>query len=90
MVLWMSGPGKLEFFLLVDDADKTYSDLREKGDRFVGEPRDQPWGARTATVVAPEGNAFILESLKCKICGESHQSYLELAEHMKEHKGRAR
>ena len=84
------GAGKLEFYLLVDDVDKAYSDLREKGARFVGEPRDQPWGARTATVVDPEGNAFVLESFKCKICGESHQSYLELAEHMKEHKGRAR
>lgn len=81
------GAGKLEFFLLVDDIDKAYRDLKEKGAKFIAEPEDQPWGARTATIVDPDGNEFILESFKCKICGKFCQSYLELVEHMKEHKG---
>jgi len=81
------GAGRLEIFLLVDDVDKACQDLKEKGAKFVTEPRDQPWGARIATIVDPEGNEFILESFKCKICGKFCQSYLELVEHMKEHKG---
>lgn len=79
------GPGKPELYLLVDDVDAAYADFRAKGAKFVGEPRDQPWGARTVTILDPEGNAFVLESFKCRACGKSCQSYLELAEHMKGH-----
>jgi catechol 2,3-dioxygenase-like lactoylglutathione lyase family enzyme len=39
--------GKLEVFLLVDDIDKAYQDLRGKGVKFVTEPRDQPWGVNS-------------------------------------------
>jgi|GEM_PF-1868767 len=80
------GPGKPELYLLVDDVDTAYADLRAKGAKFVGEPRDQPWGARSVTILDPDGNAFVLESFKCRTCGKSYQSYLELAEHVKEHK----
>jgi len=80
------GLGKPEFYLLVDDVDAAYADFKAKGAKFVGEPRDQPWGARTVTILDPDGNAFVLESFKCKTCGKSYQSYLELAEHMKGHK----
>lgn len=80
------GAGKLEIFLLVDDVDKAYQDFKEKRVKFVTEPEDQPWGARAATIVDPDGNMFIIESFKCKVCGKSCQSYLELVEHMKEHR----
>jgi len=80
------GPGKPEFFLLVDDVDAAYADLGAKGAKFVGAPRDQPWGARTVTILDPQGNEFILESFKCRTCGKSCQSYLELARHTREHK----
>jgi len=56
------GPeGKLEIFLLVDDVDKAYQSLKEKEVKFVTEPKDQPWGARTAMFVDPDGNMFTLE-----------------------------
>jgi catechol 2,3-dioxygenase-like lactoylglutathione lyase family enzyme len=78
--------GKLEVFLLVDDIDKAYQDLREKGVKFVTEPRDQPWGGRAAPFIDPGGNMFILESFKCKVCSKISPSHIELGEHMKEHK----
>jgi len=52
---------KLEIFLLVDDVDKVYQRLKEKGVKFVTEPKDQHWGARTATMIDSEGNMFTLE-----------------------------
>jgi len=54
--------GKLEIFLLVDDVDKAYRSLKEKGVEFVTEPKDQHWGARTATFVDPDGNKFTIET----------------------------
>ena len=79
--------GKMKIFLLVDNIDKAYQDLKEKGVKFVAEPKYQPWGGRTATFVDPDGNMFIIESFKCKVCGKFFQSHFELGEHMKEHKG---
>lgn len=55
---------KQEIFLLVDDVDKAYKNLGEKRVKFVTEPKDQPWGARTATFVDSEGNMFTLEHFK--------------------------
>jgi len=53
--------GKLEIFLLVDDVDKAYQSLKEKGVQFVTQPKDMHWGARAATLVDPDGNKFTLE-----------------------------
>lgn len=50
--------------LLVDDLDKAYQSLKEKGVKFVSEPKDMPWGERTATFVDPDGNMLTLEQLK--------------------------
>jgi predicted enzyme related to lactoylglutathione lyase len=80
------GAEKLEIYLLVDNVDKAYQDFKEKGVKFVTEPKDQPWGARAATIVDPDGNMFIIESFKCKVCGKPCQSYLELVEHMEKRK----
>ena len=78
---------KPEIFLLVDDVDKAYQDLKGKGVKFVTEPKDQPWGGRTATLVDPNGITFTIESFKCKVCGKSCQSYRELLEeHLRKHK----
>lgn len=35
---------KQEIFLLVDDVDEAYKNLKGKGVEFVTEPKDQPWG----------------------------------------------
>lgn len=56
--------GKMEIFLLVDDVDKAYQDLKAKGVKFITEPKDQHWGARTATLVDPDGNKFTIETFK--------------------------
>ena len=55
---------KQEIFLLVDNVDEAYRNLEEKGVKFVTEPKDQPWGARTANFVDPDENMFILVQLK--------------------------
>jgi predicted enzyme related to lactoylglutathione lyase len=57
---------RFQMYLLVDDVDKAYKTLKEKGVQFVTEPKDQPWGARTAEFTDPDGNKFILESFKKK------------------------
>ena len=54
--------GKLEIFLTVDNIDKAYKELREKGLRFLSEPKDKHWGARAATFVDPDGNKFTIET----------------------------
>ena len=77
---------KLEICLLVDDVDEAYRDLKDKGAKFVAEPKDQPWGGRAATFVDPNGNKFTIESFQCRVCGKICQSYRELLEeHLKKH-----
>ena len=46
--LGLESKAKPQIFLLVDDVDKAYRDLKDKGLEFVTEPKDQPWGGRTA------------------------------------------
>ncbi|MDH5449980.1 MAG: VOC family protein [Candidatus Bathyarchaeota archaeon] len=78
---------KTEICLLVDDVDKAYQNLRDKGVKFVTEPKDQPWGVRDAKLIDPDGNTFVIESLKCNVCGKTCQSYPELLEeHLRKHK----
>jgi len=78
---------KTDICLQVDDVDKTYQELKEEGVKFLTEPKDQPWGGRTAKFVDPDENSFTIESFKCKVCGKACQSYRELLEeHLKVHK----
>ena len=55
---------KLLIFLRVDDVDEAYKIFKEKGVKFVTEPKDQYWGGRTAEFADPDGNTFILVSSK--------------------------
>jgi predicted enzyme related to lactoylglutathione lyase len=55
---------KFQMFLRVDDVDEAYKNLKTKGVKFLTEPKDQFWGGRTAKLVDPDGNVFILESFK--------------------------
>jgi len=55
---------EIDIFMQVDDVDKEYRDLKKKGVSFVREPKDQYWGGRTAMFADPDGNKFILVSLK--------------------------
>jgi len=56
--------GRFSIFLLVDDVDKAYEALKEKGVKFLTEPKDQYWGGRTAEFVDLDRNKFIIESFK--------------------------
>ncbi len=56
--------GVPDIYLQVDDVDDAYRELKGKGVRFLTEPKDQSWRARTAKFVDPDGNAFILVQLK--------------------------
>jgi len=56
--------GEQQIFMLTDDVDREYQDLKKKGVNFITEPKDQYWRGRTATFVDPDGNKFILVSLK--------------------------
>ena len=56
--------GVPDIYLQVDDVDEAYRDLKSKGVRFLTEPEDQSWGARTAKFVDPDGNMFILVQLR--------------------------
>ena len=56
--------GELEIFLLVDDVDKAYRDLKVTGVKFIREPKDMQWGARAAVLVDPDENRFTIETFK--------------------------
>jgi catechol 2,3-dioxygenase-like lactoylglutathione lyase family enzyme len=56
--------GEMEIFLLVNDVDKEYRELKAKGVKFIAEPKDMHWGARAATLVDPDGNKFTIETFK--------------------------
>jgi len=86
VALGVESKAKPDICLLVDDVDKAYRNLKDKGVKFVTEPKDQPWGGRAATFVDPDGNIFVIESFECKVCGKSCQSYRELLEeHLRKH-----
>jgi len=55
---------KFQIFLRVDDVDEAYKTFKQKGVKFVTEPKDQYWGGRTAKFIDPDGNEFILVSFK--------------------------
>lgn len=79
--------GQLEICLLVDDLNKAYQHLKDKGARFATEPKDQPWGGQAATFADPDGNKVTIETFYCKVCGKTCQTYREfLEEHLRKHK----
>lgn len=41
---------------LVDDVEKVYNELKNKGVKFIKELHDEPWGGRQATFTDPDGN----------------------------------
>jgi catechol 2,3-dioxygenase-like lactoylglutathione lyase family enzyme len=43
---------------LVDDVDRTYSELKSKGVKFIKELHDEPWGGRQATFTDPDGHVL--------------------------------
>jgi len=87
VALGVESKAKPDICLLVDDVDKAYGSLKNKGVKFVTEPKDQPWGGRDATFVDPDENIFVIESFQCKVCGKMCQTYRELLEdHLRKHR----
>jgi len=86
VALGVESKAKPDICLLVDDVDKVYRNLKDKGAKFVTEPKDQPWGGRAANFVDPDGNIFVIEAFECKVCGKMCQTYRELLEeHLRKH-----
>jgi metallothiol transferase len=41
---------------LVDDVEKVYNELKNKGVKFIKELHEEPWGERQAAFTDPDGN----------------------------------
>ena len=48
-------PGALELAFEVDDVDTAFAAATGAGARAFRDPRDRPWGERTAYVLDPDG-----------------------------------
>lgn len=47
-------------YLSVDNLNTTYQELKEQGVKFLSEPREQAWGAKTAVMLDPDLNILVL------------------------------
>ena len=47
-------------YLSVEDLDRKFHELKEKGVAFISEPRQQAWGGRTAVMLDPDRNILVL------------------------------
>lgn len=47
-------------YLEVEDLDGAYRTLKERGVKFITEPREQGWGGRTAVMFDPDHNILVL------------------------------
>jgi len=56
--------GVPDIYLQVENVDETCRELKGKGVKFLTEPKDQSWGARTVKFEDPDGNIFTLVQLK--------------------------
>jgi catechol 2,3-dioxygenase-like lactoylglutathione lyase family enzyme len=56
--------GLPDIYLQTDNVDEAYRELKGKGVKFLAEPKDQSWGARTVKFVDPDENTFILVQIK--------------------------
>ncbi len=52
------GAHRVLLAVYVEDTDKTYEKLKQKGVEFVRPPVTQPWGQRTAYFKDPDGNLW--------------------------------
>lgn len=47
-------------YLVVDDVDAYYADVRDKGAHMLNEPSDKPWGMREFGVKTPDGHRIMI------------------------------
>ncbi len=55
-------PGGSAVYLYVEDADRTHTELRERGARIEKEPQDYPYGLRDFDVRDLDGNRLVIAS----------------------------
>ena len=51
---------------LVDDVEKFYNELKNKGVKFVKELHEEPWGGRQATFTDPDDNVLEIVQIDWK------------------------
>lgn len=47
-------------YLGTENLNETYKKLKERGVKFVTEPKEQGWGGRTAVMLDPDNNILVL------------------------------
>jgi len=47
-------------YLNVENLDAVYADLKDKGVKFLTEPKKQAWGDKTAVMLDPDKNILVL------------------------------
>ncbi|MCC7426027.1 MAG: VOC family protein [Alphaproteobacteria bacterium] len=52
----------LSAYLVVDDVDALFAEMRRSGAEFQQEPTEQPWGVRDFVVRDPDGNLLLFAS----------------------------
>jgi len=51
---------------LVDDMERVYKELKQKGVKFIKELHEEPWGGRQATFTDPDGNLLEIVQINWK------------------------
>ncbi len=51
---------------LVDDVEKVYTELKNKGVKFIKELHEEPWGGKQATFTDPDGNILEIAQINWK------------------------
>ena len=51
---------------LVDDVERVYNELKQKGVKFIKELHEEPWGGRQATFTDPDGNVLEIVQINWK------------------------
>jgi len=47
-------------YLVVEDLDRVYEELKRKGVEFISEPKEQSWGGKVAMMLDPGKNILVL------------------------------
>ena len=51
---------------LVDEVEKAYRELKNKGVKFIKEMHEEPWGGQQATLTDPDGNILHITQINWK------------------------
>jgi metallothiol transferase len=51
---------------LVDDVERVYNELKQRGVKFIKELHEEPWGGKQATFTDPDGNVLEIAQINWK------------------------